>query len=115
MRPGQLTPNALERAILLKIAAIQPNANLDASNLHVLSREYTGVGSFTNFRCANAEGHAASSILNLPGTITVTGVQNGLGAHLVLRGGIPECLEIYTFGSDHWDGTYETFSLPEDA
>jgi hypothetical protein len=115
MRPGQLTPNALELAILLKIAAIQPDANLDAPNLHVLSREYTGVGSFTTFSSRNAREDPPRSILNLPGVITVAGVQNGLGAHLVLRGGIPECLEIYTFGSDHWDGTYETFSLAADV
>ncbi len=112
LRPGEVTPNDLERAILLRIAALQPEADLVVSGLHVLSREYTGVGSFTKFSHADVKADAPRGILNLPGIITVAGVPNGLGAHLMLLGGRPDCLEIFTFGSDHWDGTYDRFSLP---
>jgi hypothetical protein len=99
---------------LLEISAIQPEANIDVPKLHVLIREYTGVGSFTNFNPAKAEEGAPRTIFDLPGVITVGGVPNGLGALLMLRAGRPECLEIYTFGSDHWDGTFDAFSLPAD-
>jgi hypothetical protein len=115
VRPGQLTPNALESAILHKISVIHPDANLAASKLHVLSRKYTGVGSFTTFNHATCEAKAPRNVLNLPGVITIAGVPNGLGAHLMLLAGLPDCLEIYTFGSDHWDGTFDSFSLPADV
>ena len=98
MRPGQLTPNALESAILLRIAA-----QLAISDVHVLRREYTVVGSFTNFSHPDVKADAATSMVDLPGIIAVAGVTNGLGAHLMLRGGRPDCLEIYTFGDDKWD------------
>lgn len=115
MRPGQLTPNDLESAILLKISATHPAANLDVSKLHVLSREYTGVGSYTTFSNSRTEEAAKKSMLDLPGLIQVTGVANGMGAILWMRGGRPDCLEIYTFGPDNWDGTFESFSLPSDG
>lgn len=43
LRPGEVTPNDLERATLLRIAALQPEADLVVLDLHVLSREYTGL------------------------------------------------------------------------
>ncbi len=115
MRPGQLTPNALESAILLRISALHPEASLAVSKLHVLSRKYTGVGSFTDFNHAKVNEGAPRNILDLPGAIAVSGVPNGLGAHLTLLAGLPDCLEIYAFGSDHWDGTFEAFSPPDNV
>jgi hypothetical protein len=49
MRPGQLEPNEFEIALLKGFAAQDPSLCLDS--LHVLSREFTGVGSFTKFLC----------------------------------------------------------------
>jgi hypothetical protein len=115
MRPGQLTPNALESAILLKISATHPAANLDVSKLNVLSREYTGVGSYTTFSNSRIEETAQKSMFDLPGLIEVAGVAHGMGAILWMRGGRPDCLEIYTYGPDNWDGTFESFSLHSDG
>ena len=49
MRPGQREPNEFERAILEWIAAEHPALRTHLAGLHILSREFTGVGSFTNF------------------------------------------------------------------
>lgn len=109
MRPGQLNPNDLEVAILGKLLASWKSS--DISQLHVLSREFTGVGSYTKFSMpAGAESKESDSV-GLTDLINVPGVPNGLGAVLWLRADVPETLELYTFGSEHWDGRYEGFSL----
>lgn len=55
MHPGQREPNECEVAILERIAAEYPPLRTQLEHLHVLSREFTGVGSFTNFLCQNSE------------------------------------------------------------
>ena len=50
LRPGQSIPNDFETAILERIALNNPSLREHFSRLHVLSREFTGVGSYTNFR-----------------------------------------------------------------
>lgn len=50
-RPGQIEPNEFELAILDRITAQRPSLLAYMKNLHVLSREFTGVGSYTNFKC----------------------------------------------------------------
>ena len=47
MRPGQLKPNDFELAILERLASRESSIRLSVERLHVLSREFTGVGSFT--------------------------------------------------------------------
>jgi hypothetical protein len=42
-------------------------------------------------------------------------VANGLGAVLWLKGGVPECLEIYTYGEESWDGTFSGYTIVEAA
>jgi len=108
MHPGQIQPNELEVAILRNIAAAVPSINDSLRQLHVLSREFTGVGSFTKFNCSvsDAERH-----VTLGGLIRVPGVPNGLGAVLWLKGNYPVTLEIYAFGDELWEGTYEGFSI----
>ena len=43
------------------------------------------------------------------------GVPNGMGAVLLLKGGMPECLELFTYGDDHWEGVYDGFSIEQTA
>src|SRR5262245_50013108 len=45
------------------------------------------------------------------GMIHVPGVPNGMGAVLFCSGWQPECLEIYTYGEERWDGVYNGFSI----
>ena len=111
MRPGQLEPNEFELAILERIAASNPRLRAHLGHLHVLSREFTGVGSYTKFKCAEAVGDAAEEQLDLDGLIVMPNVQNGMGAILFCRGGQPKCLETYTYGSELWDGLYDGFSI----
>ena len=110
MRPGQLKPNDFELEILHRIARVEPSILAFVGNLHVLSREFTGVGSFTKFKC-DAPAHAASRHVGLDALINMPGVPNGMGAVLFCKGDQPECLELYTYGDDHWDGVHEGFSI----
>lgn len=112
MRPGQLRPNELEVAILERLARKEPSlGGLD--HLRVLSREFTGVGSFTRFKCKVYTAAAVDQQVSLDTLINVPGVPNGLGAVLFCKGGAPACLEVFTYGDDHWDGLYDGFSIEE--
>jgi hypothetical protein len=108
---GQLTPNALEVAVLRRLADLTPSIRPFVEHLHVLSREYTGVGSYTKFVCAAADDGTRGVPLSLNAFISIPTVQNGMGAALWCRSGQPECLELFTFGNDHWDGTTDGFSI----
>lgn len=114
MRPGQLQPNELECAILERIARNEPWLQGPFSSLHVLSREYTGVGGYTNFLCDVPEA-AGDPFPGLKPLIRVPGVPNGMGAVLTCHGTKPKCLELFTYGDDCWDGTYEGFSFEENT
>ncbi len=113
MDPGQHQPNQLECAILDRIARDAPWLQGPFSSLHVISREYTGVGGYTNFLC-DAPAAADDPSPGLKPLIRVPGVPNGMGAVLWCCGTLPKSLELYTYGDDHWDGTFEGFSF-EDA
>src|SRR5690606_1594025 len=39
--------------------------------------------------------------------VAVSGVPSGLGAVLFCRGLRPDFLEIFTYGEEHWGGTYD--------
>jgi len=111
MRPGQITVNEFERAILDRIAARYPSVLPLIRAPHVLSREFTGAGSFTTFKPSPqpldlSDGHYSSDDLLL-----VPGVPSGLGATLHIRAAEPPCLEIYTYGTELWDGTFNGFRV----
>jgi len=111
MRPGQLEPNEFELALLERFAAKDPSLYLDS--LHVLSREFTGVGSFTKFLCDGSSETKWDRDLHLGAIISMPGVPSGLGAILFCTGRHPNLLEICTFGDEHWDGLYEGFVIPD--
>ena len=98
-----------------RIAASNPLLRAHLGHLHVLSREFTGVGSYTKFKCAEAVGDAAAEQLGLDGLIVMPNVQNGMGAMLFCRGGQSMCRETYTYGSELWDGLFEGFSISVSA
>ncbi len=110
MRPGQLTTNEFESAILRQIAQQVPALAPCLPSLHVLKREFTGVGSFTHF----APNHSAVTLpdgtLSLSKRIELPDVPNGMGAVVFLKGGHIDFLEIFAY-ADHWDGTFNGFQL----
>lgn len=112
-RPGQLEPNEFENAILERIALKNPSLRDYLRKLHVLSREFTGVGSYTNFRIPDIDAQAPRTHLGLDALIVMPKVENGMDAVLFCRGGRPECLEIVTFGETVWDGVFEGFKIIE--
>jgi hypothetical protein len=113
MRPGQLTPNDLEQAILDRMVRSVPSLAQAIPRLHVLSREYTGVGSYTNFK-ADDPVVGATSPIHLNEVINIPGVPHGLVALLFLEDGKVKFLEIAACGAP-WDGVFEGFSIGTDA
>ncbi len=117
LRPGQLKPNELEMAILERIVANNPGLKLDLPRLHVLSRKYTGVGSFTEFLTSHshttppAAGTVARHTVRALANIIIPGLQYGLGNIAFLLGDELKTLELYTYGDEKWDGTYEGFRI----
>jgi len=114
VRPGQTRPNEFELAVLERIAEDAPWLMGPFDSLHVLSREFTGVGCFTRFVC-DAAGDGEARQPGLGTLIRMPGVPNGMGAVLLCKGASPECLEVFTFGDDHWDGVYDGFSFDRTA
>jgi hypothetical protein len=112
MRPGQREPNEFELAILERMAAEHPSLHAHLGSLHVLSREFTGVGSFTNFLYEDSELEISEQQISLNGLIVMPNVPNGMGAVLFCRGDRPQCLETFTYG-DNWDGVFDNFSIDE--
>jgi len=115
MRPGQLKPNDFEHAILERLVRQEPSSGEFAQRLHVLSREFTGVGSFTYFKCDESAADLPERRVGLDALIKMPGVPNGMGAVLFCKGDEPSCLEVYTYGDNHWDGVYDGFTIEEIA
>ena len=111
MRPGQLTPNEFEMAVLARIAQKNPSLEPKIHALHVLSRKFTGVGCYTDFLVSESAPEHEDQSFGFDELISMPGVQNGMGATLNCKGEEPERLEIYAFGNDHWDGVYDGFNL----
>ena len=78
MRPGQLHPNELEIAVLERIAQDEPRLHGPFSALRVLSREYTGAGSYTTF-LRDTPKQADDLRPGLSSLLCVPGVPNGMG------------------------------------
>lgn len=110
MRPGQLQPNELEIAVLERIAQDEPRLQGSFRALRVLSREYTGAGSYTTF-LRDTPKQSDDLRPGLSSLLSVPGVPNGMGAVLWCRGTQPKCLELFTYGGEHWDGTFAGFSF----
>ena len=106
-----MTTTELEAAILERLAKEHGIPALAQSRLHVLSRKFTGVGSFTEFRLGTAPFVLSGGPLSLGASISVSGVPNGLGAVLFMEAGHPKCLEVFAFGEELWDGTTDGFKI----
>lgn len=115
MSPGQTKPNEFELAILDRLARKEPSIQASIGELHVLSREFTGVGSFTNFKCDKPAASAPEDYIGLDVLIRMPGVPNGMGAVLIRKGGQPQCLELFTYGNDQWEGVYDGFTIEQTA
>ena len=113
--PGQITPNEFEVAILERIAAKNSSLRIRLGHLHVLSREFTGVGSYTNFKCEDMGAQVSEHRVGLDDLIVMPNVQNGMGAVLFCLEDQPKCLETYTFGDELWDGVFEGFVIQKAA
>ena len=103
-------PNELELAILHAFAGQVPALAPLIVHLRVAQRELTGAGSYTTFVPLDPATNLQGPIV-FDGYIDVPGPPNGLGAALWLEVGILDELEIFTIGTENWDGSYDGFSL----
>jgi len=115
LRPGQVEPNELELAIFAHLAHQEPALCILLNKLHVLSRQYTGVGSYTRFACGDCATEVPERSVSLNAIVRMPGVPSGMGAELFCKNGLPECLELFTYGDDHWDGVYDGFTIERTA
>jgi hypothetical protein len=114
MRQRKAEPNEFELAILRSLSRQAPHEAPFFDRLHVLSREFTGVGSFTKFAIDEIGVEIPNKWpLHLKATIHMPTVPSGLGALLFYTGPQPECLEVHTYGNEHWDGAYDGYSIEE--
>ncbi len=113
MRPGQLEPNEFELAILKLLAQDVTALGPFIVKLHVLSREFTGVGSYTKFACPESAADLKEKTISLNALIRMPNVRSGMGAVLFCEEGKPKCLETYTFGDEPWDGIFDGFSIEQ--
>lgn len=95
------------------MAAPTPALQMWISTLHVLSREFAGVGSYTTFMSPAAVQGLDGTPIHLPIPINMPGVRHGMGAVLFFKEGRPDTLETYTFGNEKWNGAYDGFSIPD--
>ena len=110
--PGSLELNEFELALLNEVAKTEPDVAPLISSLHVLSREYTGVGSFTNFHCSTEEKVLGNKVLSPSNLlINIPTLENGLGVLVICKGGKLDCLETFTYGTEHWGGNYVGYSF----
>jgi len=110
-RPGQVHPNGLESAVLARLVNQVPGLRPLVERLWVVSREFTGAGSFTRFQRDGHSTHGKEAHVHLDAVIRVPGVPSGMGAVLFLRGDQPEALELFTRGDEYWDGVSEGFLI----
>jgi len=103
-------PNELELAILQALVSQAPSLAPLIKHLQVAQRRLTGAGSYTTFIPNRAAPDLKGPIF-LDGHIDVPGPPHGIGAALWLNAGIPDQLEIFTIGTESWDGSYDGFVL----
>ena len=111
MRPGHPDLNDFELAILRSVAESNPSLLDLIPKLRVISREFTGAGSFTHFICPDRVADLANTRIGLNKLINMPGVPSGLGALLFCKEGKPDFLEIYTQSDELWDGIYTGYRL----
>jgi hypothetical protein len=111
LRPGQLEPNEFELAILERLAQKLPSLGPLISKLHVLSREFTGVGCYTKFQCDQGAPDLSDQLVGLDAHISMPNVPLGLLAVLSFENGMPKQLEICTYDPDRWGGVFEGFAI----
>lgn len=111
MRPGQLTPNDFEIALLESFAEQDQSIRGPFERLHVLSREFTGVGSFTSFVGSDPESGSTRRVFSLDALVRIAGGQHLLGVVLFCLGDRLDCLEVFSMDGSPWDGVYDRFSI----
>ena len=96
MNSGQFQPNEFEVAVLERIADDLPCIHPFILKRNVLGREFTGVGSYTNFAALpETVFRLSESPISLTSRILMPGVANGMGAMLFFEASRSLVLETY--------------------
>jgi len=110
MRPGQPDPNEFEIALLDRLGLENPDVKISTTDLHVLSREFTGVGSFTYFLIKGWAKTGKRRVIQTLAEVTIPGLEYGLGVVAFLEGD-SLTLETFTSGEEKWDGIFDGFAI----
>lgn len=82
----------------------EPSISERLSRARPMSRDLTAVGSFLHIECGGASEDPAETIFDstpIPGPdITCAGLSHGAGSVLFVTDGMPDTLEIFTYGGD---------------
>jgi hypothetical protein len=107
--------STLEKAVVSHIAFDSANDHLSIAShlpyLTVRSREKTGVGMYINFDDATPDSVSLDRpsndvVISSNQIIQLDTLKDGLGFALYLRDGKLKFLELFTYGSEIWDGSY---------
>jgi hypothetical protein len=80
--------------------------------LKVKNREYTGVGSYSNFEYTSPiDELLINDLISSKKELLINGVKNELSYVLDITNGKINFLEIVTNGNEEWNGKYENFEL----
>jgi hypothetical protein len=109
--PGLRSPTEFEFALLRQFAAEHPQLRIAFESLHVISRDFTGVGSFTTFLDGISTIGPSVSPLSISREIIMPGVPSGMTCLLFCRPGESPVLEVATYGDEHWSGDAAGFDL----
>lgn len=116
------TLTKLENAILEKIATAPQNKHLFIEKhlpfLSVGSRELTGVGMYVNFDDSSpseilSEQLNEAEVFSSNHIVEIDTLKNGLGFALYAKDGKVDFIELFTYGSEPWDGSYNSLSFLE--
>ena len=116
------TLTRLEKAILEQIAAAPQNRDLVIAEhlpfISVRSRDLTGVGMYVNFDDSSppevlSERLSEKDVFASNHIVEIDTLKNGLGFALYAKDGKLDFLELFTYGMELWDGSYNSISFSE--
>ena len=99
--------------MLERVAADTPDAGVSVAKLHVLSRTFTGVGSFTEFLVKGQPKDTPRRVIGTSFGVNIPALKRGLGVVLFKE---KDNLTLETYSYDEpWDGVHDGFSLDSAA
>ena len=113
MKELNLLESALIESIVTDNKEKYPFLNLHIPFLYVSSRDYTGVGSYSNFEYTEdiSPEDVSDSHLSSQRELTIEGLKYELSYEIAITNGKIHYLEIVINGDKFWNGEFKNFKL----